>query len=181
LSEHADRRVSQGDESHQLLAVYLNDHLAGTVGGTELARRLRESNRDDPEFGPALRDLCAEIETDRNTLTSLMGRLDVKRGAVKPAGAWFGEKLGRLKLNGRLRGYSPLSRMLELEMLITGLSGKVALWSALEHALGQTVSGFDFAALAERADDQRTRVEDLHLSATLRTLPVATSSSQGIP
>jgi hypothetical protein len=37
-----------------LLAIYLNDHLAGATLGVELARRLRASNEDDPEFGPAL-------------------------------------------------------------------------------------------------------------------------------
>jgi len=39
-----------------MLGIYLNDHLAGATAGVELARRLRASNEDDPEFGPALAD-----------------------------------------------------------------------------------------------------------------------------
>lgn len=49
-----------------------------------------------------------------------------------PAPAWAAEKLVRLKLNGRLRGYSPLSRLLELEMLHIGITGKLELWQALQ-------------------------------------------------
>jgi hypothetical protein len=38
-----------------------------------------------------------------------------------------------LKLNGQLRGYSPLSRLDELELLQIGVAGKRRLWRALEH------------------------------------------------
>lgn len=155
-------------EPDRLLAIYLNDHLAGATLGVELARRLRSSNRGDAEFGEPLARICAEIEADRATLTSLMDRLDVSRNPVKPALALAAERLGRLKLNGRLRGYSPLSRVLELEVLATGIGGKLQLWNALEERFGESLDGFDFHALAARADDQGQRVEDLHLAATKR-------------
>jgi hypothetical protein len=58
----------------ELLAIYLNDRLAGATLGVELARRLRTSN-DDPEFGLALAEVCAEIEADRETLKAAMDRL----------------------------------------------------------------------------------------------------------
>ncbi|HEX4670250.1 MAG TPA: hypothetical protein VH275_09805 [Solirubrobacterales bacterium] len=97
-----------------------------------------------------------------------MERLAIRRGRVKPAAAWVGEKLGRLKLNGQLRGYSPLSRLLELEALQIGISGKMRLWRALEQTVGKTRTDFDFAQLAERAGRQRSRVEELHLDAAGR-------------
>ena len=34
---------------------------------------------------------------------------------AKDGAAWVAEKLGRLKTNGQLTGYSPLSRLVELE------------------------------------------------------------------
>jgi len=150
------------------LAIYLNDHLAGAALGVELARRLRSSNRGDSEFGPPLAEICGEIEADRETLIQLMERLGVERGQLKPALARMGERLGRLKPNGQLRGYSPLSRVLELEVLSSGIGGKVQLWNALEERFGESLEGFDFHALAERADRQGQRVEDLHLSAAKR-------------
>lgn len=153
------------------LAIYLNDHLAGAALGVELARRLRSSNQGDPEFGEPLARICGEIEADRETLIRLTDRLGVKRDPVKPALAKVAERLGRLKPNGHLRGYSPLSRVLELEILASGIGGKMQLWNGLEESFGDSLDGFDFHALAERADRQGQEVEDLHLAAVRRTLP----------
>jgi hypothetical protein len=94
-----------------------------------------------------------------------MDELEVGRDRLKPAGAWVAEKLGRLKTNGHLRGYSPLSRLIELEGLYVGISGKARLWGVLEAAVSARVPGTDFAALAERADRQRTEVEQLQTRA----------------
>jgi hypothetical protein len=162
--------MAASSKPDRLLAIYLNDHLAGAALGVELARRLRSSNQGNPEFGQPLGEVCAEIEADRETLIRLMGRLQVVRNGVKPALARVAERLGRLKLNGQLRGYSPLSRVLELEMLASGIGGKVQLWNALGERFGESLEGFDFHALAERADRQGQRVEDLHLSAARRAL-----------
>ena len=56
-----------------------------------------------------------QIEEDVDALRDLMARLGVKPDRVKEAMGWTAEKLGRLKLNGQLLGYSPLSRLVELE------------------------------------------------------------------
>jgi hypothetical protein len=126
----------------RLLAIYLNDHLAGATVGVELARRLRSSNADDPAMADPLGEVCSEIETDRATLEHVMERLGVRRRRVKAAGAWTAEKLGRLKFNGQLTGYSPLSRLVELELLYIGITGKLRLWKALEHSLGDSRGEF---------------------------------------
>jgi hypothetical protein len=160
--------MGQSAEPDRYLAIYLNDHLAGATLGVELARRLRSSNRGDPEMGEPLARICAEIEADRETLVRLMERLNVSRNPIKPTLALLAERLGRLKLNGKLRGYSPLSRVLELEVLATGIGGKLQLWNALEQRFGNSLDGFDFHALAEGADRQGQEVEDLHLAAAKR-------------
>jgi hypothetical protein len=148
----------------RLLAIYLNDHLAGATGGVELARRARASNRG-AKLGEALAEICAEIEADRATLERVMERLEVKRNSAKVVGAWAAEKLGRLKLNGRLSGYSPLSRVIELEMLHIGITGKIQLWQALEEMQGAKLAQFDLPGLIERAEAQRATVERLRLDA----------------
>jgi hypothetical protein len=153
-----------------LLGIYLNDHLAGATAGVELARRLRASNEDDPEFGPALAEVCAEIEADRETLEAAMDWLGVGKSKLKPLGAVLGERVGRLKLNGRLWGYSPLSRLDELELLQVGVAGKRRLWRALEHTQADDLPGFELGALAERATEQLRRLEALHLKAAALAL-----------
>jgi hypothetical protein len=173
--------MAQSADADRLLAIYLNDHLAGATLGVELARRLRSSNQGDPEMGQPLARICKEVEADRDALVQLMEHLDVDRDQVKPVLAKVAERLGRLKLNGQLLGYSPLSRVLELEVLSGLVGGKMQLWNALEESFGESLDDFDFHALAARADSQGQRLEDLHLAATQRALPSATRSTQGVP
>lgn len=94
-----------------------------------------------------------------------MKRLEVSESKLKPAVAVVGERLGRLKPNGQLLGYSPLSRVDELELLQIGVTGKRRLWRALEHTHGEELSEFALAELAERATKQLRRLEALHLKA----------------
>ena len=61
------------------LGIYLNDHLAGSTAGVEMARRTRSANADT-EFGEPLALLCGEIEADRATLESYLATADVPRG-----------------------------------------------------------------------------------------------------
>ena len=114
-----------------LLAIYLNDHLAGATAGRELARRAASSNRDS-EHARFLADLAEQVNQDRDSLLAVMHELDVGIDRAKLLGGWALERLGRLKLNGRLLGYSSLSRVIELEGLTLGVRGKLALWHTLD-------------------------------------------------
>jgi hypothetical protein len=148
----------------KLLSIYLNDHLAGSTAGVQLARRLAASNRDDPAFGEPLDAVRAEVETDLETLKEVMERLGVSRSSAKPAAAWIGERLGRLKPNGQLTGYSPLSRVVELELLLIGITGKKRMWNVVQDARGANLA-IDFSRLIDRAERQRTQVAELHAEA----------------
>ena len=75
-----------------------------------------------------------------------------------------------MKLNGRLWGYSPLSRLDELELLQIGVAGKRRMWRALEHTHAGELPDFDFGGLAERATEQLRRLEALHLKAAALAL-----------
>jgi hypothetical protein len=153
------------------LDIYLNDHLAGSTLGVELSRRAASENRGS-QYAAFLERLCREILEDRRTLEAVMRALDVDRSPAKPAGAWLLEKLSRLKLNGQVRGYSPLSRLLELEGLETGVSGKRSLWQVLGRAFAddERVASFDFAALVARADEQLAGLRDQRLAAAPQAL-----------
>ena len=105
------------------LATYLNDHLGGSATGRQLAQRALQANRGN-EYGIVLEDVARQIEEDVASLETVMDRLGVKPDRVKEAMGWTFEKFGRLKLNGQLLGYSPLSRLVELEGLMLGITGK---------------------------------------------------------
>lgn len=149
---------------HDLLGVYLNDHLAGSTGSLELARRMESSVQ--PEFATALRGLVLEIAEDRSTLLKIMARLGVPVRGYKVFAAWAGEKFGRLKLNGHLLSRSPLSSLEEAEILRLSVEGKAAGWRTLR-ALASRDSRLDAGHLDEliaRADHQASVLETLRSS-----------------
>jgi len=148
--------------NEKYLRIYLQDHLAGSTAGLELARRTRGAN-EGTEYGPPLAKIADEIEADRRMLQGIMEDLGFGGDRLKIAGAWALEKAGRLKLNGELTSYSPLSRLVELEGLLTGITGKKGLWiSLLEVAPHEPRLDADvLGRLRDRAEEQRTTVEEL--------------------
>jgi hypothetical protein len=151
-----------GRSGHDLLGIYLNDHLAGATGGLELARRVAGSHRDS-----ALQGLAAEVAQDRTALVGIMDALGIPVRGYKVYAAWIGEKAARLKLNGRLLARSPLSGLEELEMLRLGVEGKAAGWRTLR-ALAETDNRLDPGRLDEliaRARRQADLLEELRVRA----------------
>lgn len=168
-AEQGQESAGSGVTAPGLLSTYLRDHHAGAVAGLNLARRLASANEGN-EYGGELGLIAAEIEEDMTALEGLMEDLGVSPDQLKDLAATVGEKLGRLKPNGRWLSYSPLSRLLELEALTLGVSGKQALWRALRQTVGSEVEGVDFDELASRAERQRERLEALRLRAAGQAL-----------
>ena len=156
----------------KLIGIYLNDHLAGAVVGVELAKRAASSN-EGTKLGDFLDELVDEIEADREALKSIMGHLGVSENKFKAPVAWAAEKVGRFKLNGQLTGYSPLSRLIELEGLALGITGKLGLWRSLA-ATRQDLAAFDLQTLIERAEAQRDQVEQFRIEAARDVFGAAT-------
>lgn len=151
----------------QLLGIYLNDHLAGAVGGGDLAKRLADAEATWVG-GEVLAAIAAEVEEDRSALMSIMAALGVPVRRYKTVAAWMAEKVARLKPNGRVFARSPLSRVIELEVLRLGVEGKGAAWRTLR-GLADTDPRLDAAQLDElidRANRQVGHLEQLRVRAT---------------
>lgn len=148
------------------LKIYLEDHYAGSTVGVELARRIADQNKGTA-YGDVVAQLAQEIEEDREALRQIMTSVEVDPNRIKIAGAWLGEKAGRLKLNGHLISYSPQSRVIELEGLELGVTGKLLLWCALKNVadLVSELNVVQMDQLIVRAEDQRQRLEELRLVA----------------
>lgn len=143
-----------------LLPIYVQDHLALSLGGIRLARRCRDENKGTP-LGAALRRILPELEEDREVLKQALRALGGAPSTVKEAAAFLGELAGRLKPNGRILGYSDLSRVWELEALMAGTDSRRGAWAVLaKHARRHpALLGFDFAALGERASRHHAELE----------------------
>jgi hypothetical protein len=127
--------------NEKLLRIYLQDHHAGSTTGLELARRARGANQGN-EYGEALAKVVDEIAADQKSLESIMDDLGFGPDRIKDVGAWALEKAGRLKLNGQITGYSPLSRVVELERLRErGESQRATVEDLRERAAREAFSG----------------------------------------
>ncbi|HYN36239.1 MAG TPA: hypothetical protein VEV82_04610 [Actinomycetota bacterium] len=153
------------------LAIYLNDHLAGSIAGVELGKRAAGSNEGN-EYGDFLAKLVIEIEEDQVNLIKLMEHLGVRKDLLKDAAAWMGEKVGRLKLNGKLIGYSDLSRVVEFEGLFLGVQAKLSLWRNLKLLNLPEIasSGIDLSELESRAQNQIAGLEEYRTKAAAEAL-----------
>jgi hypothetical protein len=152
------------------LSIYLNDHLAGSVVGESLAKRIARENKGN-QYGSDLSAIAREIGEDKSQLHEIMERLGIRKKQARLGMAWMTEKAMRLKPNGKLVGYSPLSRVTELEGLTMGITGKLELWRSLNAVQNESaLSDVDFEKLIARAENQRDRVEDLRIKAAREAL-----------
>ncbi|HUR47982.1 MAG TPA: hypothetical protein VMY88_00430 [Acidimicrobiales bacterium] len=147
------------------LRVYLNDHLAGAAAGIALARRIRDRNTGP--VGQTFTELVPDLEDDERTLRRIISALNFPESGLKQKLADVVEKVGRLKLNGQIFGYSLLSKMEELEAMSLGIEGKGKMWSALQTVKDARpeLAEFDFEKLGVQAGLQHDRVDALRLEA----------------
>jgi hypothetical protein len=146
------------------LSIYLQDHLAGATAGVNLAHRCAQHTAGT-DAGSALAQVATEIEADRDTLGRLLMHVGVRPSGLKNLMARLAERGARLKPNGRLRGDAAMQRLHELELLSLGIAGKLALWEALRVVPAVADQpDVDLDALAQRAVEQRARVETQRLT-----------------
>ncbi len=145
------------------LAIYLQDHRAGATMGSDLAARAAEEN-EGTTYGDFLATLAEEIREDVGSLEQVMAVFDVTPDALKNAGAKVGERIGRFKMNGQLTGYSPLSRVLEIEGLRSGIQGKLSLWEGLRELAPryQKLDEAELDRLVARAEAQLEGLREQH-------------------
>ena len=145
-----------------LLSLYLSDHLTGATAGRSRIERMAGAYGEG-ELGPDLRRLAAQIGEEHTLLQDLIGELGLSRRPHRQALAWLAEHAGRLKLNKRLLSTSPLTVVLELELMRTAVVGKLGGWQTLvELAPELDLDRSRFETLVERAKDQAATLERLH-------------------
>jgi hypothetical protein len=157
-------------DTDRLLRIYLNDHYLGANAGVSLARRIARSHQGT-SAGAELRLIAVEIEQDLATLVEMMHAVRVTPSKLRAVAGLAAERAGRLKLNGRLLTRSPLSSVIELEALLTGVAGKKAGWAALRCLADENpnLDAVRLDQLLDRARGQMNVLERLRLSAVTAT------------
>src|SRR5690242_7256342 len=115
------------------LRIYLQNHEAAARAGIDLCRRAAHNQRRQAH-GPVLDDLCLAISDDRQRLLVIMRSVRVTPNPLLGVVAQAGERVGRLKPNGRVLRRAPLSDLIEIEALTDAVNAKRAGWHALAAA-----------------------------------------------
>jgi hypothetical protein len=144
----------------EILATYLNDHLAGSVAAIELLDHMRELSKGT-ERERLFSSLQSEVEEDQKVLKELLREVGGKQSRVRQAAAWLTEKVGEAKLRLDDPGGGELRLLEALETVELGILGKLALWRALGAAadLAPQIRRLDLGKLERRAKEQCDRVE----------------------
>ncbi|HVF13308.1 MAG TPA: hypothetical protein VM942_01845 [Acidimicrobiales bacterium] len=164
MSGHAETKAPT------TLSSYLGDHLAGSKAGIELVENIQSENEGTP-LGAVMRQLATEIESDSETLESIMARLGIEPSRVKQAVGWMGERLSRLRLSETVTRSAHTTRLMQLETLSLGIEGKRLLWKVLQQVPQAGPGGggidvdFDFDRLVTQAESQRQQIEPFRLEA----------------
>jgi len=151
--------------------VYLNDHLAGAIFGSDLAEQIRDQHEGTP-LGGVMKKLAAEIEEDREVLLELMERASTSRNPVKQATGWLVEKAIRVKFSGAGSGEPDQGTFMALESLRLGVAGKKCLWLALQQVSDKhkALASVDLPRMIDRAAAQEETLERERMAAGARAL-----------
>lgn len=112
--------------------------------------------------------IAEEIHNELRNLEFLMSDLGLPRKLSLSLGAALGERLGRLKLNGRVTEASPLTPVVESEFMRSAVLGKIGLWRTLRDLspyLGLEPANFE--NLEAQAEAQLAVFNDLHAISTV--------------
>ncbi|MCA5893981.1 NAD-dependent epimerase/dehydratase family protein [Isoptericola sp. NEAU-Y5] len=146
----------------ELLGLYLADHVTGATAGLGRIERMVGDYTDLP-LHPELVEIAEQIRGERELYLSLLGALGLPRRRHRQLLAGIAERLGRLKLNGRVVRRSPMSVVLETELMRSAVVGKVGGWQTLEeHARELGLDPAQFHELAESGQRQIATLDRLH-------------------
>jgi hypothetical protein len=144
------------------LRIYLHDHLAGANFAIELLETL-EKRYPSHQTGAFASVILQEVREDKGTLERIIDKVGKSHPDLKDATAWLAEKASRAKL--KHDDPTGLGAFESMEALGLGIMGKLGLWRALAEVSSDDnrLAGHDYAALASRALDQFTRVDNYRL------------------
>ena len=105
------------------------------------------------------------------SLRNLIDDLGVRRRRHRQAAAWVGERVARLKTDGRVVKRSPMTLLLETELMRSAVHGKIGGWQTLQ--ANAELLGMDpkiFADLFAASERQISTLDEIHRYARTRAL-----------
>lgn len=167
LRHRGGARIPDSMDSY-LFGLYLSDHFSGATAGLERMELMTRAYRDTP-FHAELAEVTEQLRGERELYRDLLDLLEVPRRRPRQVAMWLGEKAGRLKLNGRVTQRSPMTAVLEAELMRSAVLGKIGGWQTLrEHADEIGLDATQLDELVAQADRQVEMLERFHAYARER-------------
>ncbi|MBT1001571.1 hypothetical protein KIH31_03055 [Paenarthrobacter sp. DKR-5] len=155
------------------LARYLHSHQIAAASGERLFEQAAKVWKDTPQY-EALARLAVEVDEDKAELDALAHRLNAGISAPKNVIAWLGSQISKVDPINPFRTPHGATGQLELEALVTAVTGKSLLWETLQ-LVARSDSRIDAGRMQElldRADRQIRELKDiLNASSAARFLP----------
>ncbi|SDK92270.1 hypothetical protein [Arthrobacter sp. ok362] len=146
------------------LAAYLHSHLIAAAAGERLFGQAAKTWKDSPR-GETIGRLAMEVSADKAALEGITEGIDLGMPAYKKPFAWIGAHLASLGPLNPLHSRTGAAEQLEIEALISAVTGKSLLWKTL-NVLSRTdprIGQERVANLLDRATAQLRELEGLLL------------------
>src|SRR5690606_32302591 len=109
-----EERQVQENIDRRRLGSYLNDHLAGSVAGICVARRIAAENAGN-EYGPPIERMVRELEEEQEILRQVLRQLGVSEKPLTKLTGWAAERAESWKTRVGAQGSPAMKRLMDLE------------------------------------------------------------------
>ncbi|WP_423464487.1 NAD-dependent epimerase/dehydratase family protein [Promicromonospora sp. MS192] len=162
-----------------LLGLYLADHHAVATATLERVELMTDRYRDTP-FHAELAEVTEQLRGQRELSRDLMDRLGLPARRYRQAAARLAERAGRLKLNRRVVHRSPLSPVVEAEVVRSAVLGTIGSWQTLrDHADELGLDPTQLDELIAQADRQVEMLDRFHAYARERAFTSRRQTEDG--
>ncbi|WCO65003.1 hypothetical protein PO878_10885 [Iamia majanohamensis] len=170
------------DDPRARLGHHLATHQAGAALAMSTAQRARAAE-EGTDLGRALATFLDELEDERDTLRRAQRALDLEPAGVVGVVRTATDGARRLLHLATTARRTPLTRVLELEVLVTGVTGKMRVWEVLGELADQEpdLPDVDWEALVVRARGQREVLLAHHRQAAREAFAIAAPSAADDP
>ncbi|MFF2299684.1 hypothetical protein [Arthrobacter sp. NPDC058127] len=156
------RQSGRSTNDENSLAAYLHSHQIAAAAGDRLFGQAARTWKDSARAQTIAR-IRTEVRTDKTALETITASLGLGIPAYKKPFAWAAALLGSLGPTNPLHARSGAAEQLELEALISAVTGKSLLWKTLLRlsATDPHIRHEEVTLLLERATRQLRELEDL--------------------
>ncbi|GAA1341057.1 hypothetical protein [Arthrobacter roseus] len=146
----------------KLLEKYVLGHMVAAQSGAQLFAETKKVWAGT-DIGRRLKNLAAEVESDRVELNNIASRLKIRMHLSTKVLSRAGRTLSRLNPLNPTGSRDGLPGQLELEALHAAVAGKECLWHTLAELSTRDprISGSRIQNLLGRAQDQQSRIAEI--------------------